>query len=322
MSSDGVISLEERLRELQERGELDLPLPARGETAVRHHGLLELGREDLSVARLAEAHIDAVAILAEAGRRADPEALYAVWASEAPNHASRLERSSRGSELNGSKPFCSGAGIVDRALVTVRVPEPRLLDVDLRANRNRLGIDGSGWIASEFAETCTATVEFIGTRIAEDAFVGGPGWYLERPGFWHGACGPAACWAGGALGLVDYALAQKQDDPHTQAHLGAMSAAAWALRGYLETAGDEIDRNPCDVDEARVRALTVRHLVEQACSDILRRFARAYGPRPLAFDCETSRRYHELELYIRQCHGERDLESLGRQLQAPRSAVL
>jgi hypothetical protein len=48
---------------------------------------------------------------------------------------------------------------------------------------------------------------------------------------------------------------------------------------------------------ARIRALTLRHVVEQACTDVLRRIARAYGPRPLAFDCDISRRYQELDMF-------------------------
>ena len=36
--------------------------------------------------------------------------------------------------------------------------------------------------------------------------VGGLHWYLNRPGFWHGAINPAACWAGGALSLIESAL--------------------------------------------------------------------------------------------------------------------
>jgi hypothetical protein len=63
-----------------------------------------------------------------------------------------------------------------------------------------------------------------------------------------------------------------------------------------------------------VRALRVRHLIEQTCTDTLRRFARAYGPHPLTMIGDTSRRYHELDLYLRQSHAERDLESLGRTL--------
>ena len=30
------------------------------------------------------------------------------------------------------------------------------------------------------------------------AVLGEANWYVERPGFWQGACGPAAAWAGGA----------------------------------------------------------------------------------------------------------------------------
>ncbi|MBB5337868.1 hypothetical protein HDF13_000201 [Edaphobacter lichenicola] len=59
-----------------------LPLPGGGRTAERHQLLAETAREDLSLAKLAEAHWDAAAILAEAGRSAEPNMLYAVWASE------------------------------------------------------------------------------------------------------------------------------------------------------------------------------------------------------------------------------------------------
>jgi hypothetical protein len=138
---------------------------------------------------------------------------------------------------------------------------------------------------------------------------------LQRPGFWHGACGPAACWAGGAAGLVDYAKEQSREDPHTLAHLGAMHAAIWGRRSFLDTAGHEIDAAPRECQKALVLALTVRHLVEQASTDVLRRLARAYGPRPLAMDETITRRYQELDLYLRQSHAERDLEALGRTIQ-------
>lgn len=44
---------------------------------------------------------------------------YAVWASEIPGHAIRLERTAGAYQISGSKPFCSGLGIVDQALITV-----------------------------------------------------------------------------------------------------------------------------------------------------------------------------------------------------------
>jgi hypothetical protein len=209
--------------------------------------------------------------------------------------------------------FCSGAGLIDRALITA---DHYLLDVDLRSSPETFIIDGTAWKSPAFAETTTATVTFLGTPASE--VVGDDDWYLKRPGFWHGACGPAACWAGGALGLVDYALKNARAEPHTLAHLGAMSADAWAMEAYLHCAGREIDADTADSGRAMVLALKVRHLIEQACSDILRRLGRAFGPRPLAFDLAISRRCQEVELYIRQSHAERDQESLGRALLPPR----
>ena len=283
-------------------------LPGGGKTAARHHALIEIARSNLSLARLAEAHFDALAILAEAGRRPVAGALYGVWASEIPGQAITF----RNGELCGKKRFCTGAGLLDRALITATEPEHRLIDIDLRAGTQTLGIDTKEWITPAFAETSTATVTFNLTRFEEGDFIGPPRWYLDREGFWPGALGPAACWAGGALGLVDWALLQKRHDPHSLAHLGGLQANAWQLRSLLAQAGMEIDAHPLDATANHKLALVVRHLVEQSCADILTRIGRAYGPHPLAFDSTISRRYLEVELYIRQSHAERDLETLGR----------
>ena len=149
--------------------------------------------------------------------------------------------------------------------------------------------------------------------ISEADFVGPPGWYLERPGFWHGACGPASCWAGGAQGLIDYARKHaRETNSHAMAHLGALEANGWQMRALLQAAGQEIDNDFENVQAAIVRALSLRHLVEQSCTDTMLRFGRAFGPRPLAFDAGIARRCHELSLYIRQSHAESDLEELGR----------
>jgi hypothetical protein len=70
-----------RLREIRKD---PIPLSGSGHTAKRHRKLMEVGRESVSLARLVEAHWDAIAILAEAGRQAETDALYGVWASEIP----------------------------------------------------------------------------------------------------------------------------------------------------------------------------------------------------------------------------------------------
>jgi alkylation response protein AidB-like acyl-CoA dehydrogenase len=299
-----------------------LPLPGGGHTADRHYRLAETAREDLSLAKLAEAHWDAVAILAEAGRTAEPDMLYAIWASEIPGQAIRLERNADEYQISGGKPFCSGLGMVDRALITVGIPEPRLVEVDLRENPDQISVDLAVWKADAFRETQTGAIIFHKLPLSQGSLVGAPGWYLERPGFWHGACGPAACWAGGVAALLDFALASKRDDAHTLAHFGAMQASVWGMYSLLKQAGDEIDAAPYDSKAAQIRALQVRHLIEHMGTEILQRFARAYGPYPLSMNEETSRRYQEAVLYMRQSHAERDLESLGHSIRQSNIADL
>jgi alkylation response protein AidB-like acyl-CoA dehydrogenase len=278
--------------------------------------LMNAGREDLSLARLVEAHWDAVAILAEAGRKPEDGAIYGVWASEMPGRPLRLEKQGDKFTVSGEKMFCSGAGLIDRVLVTVTEPNHQLVDIDLRVHASAVHFDHADWKSCAFAETQTSKAIFESVPCRRESIVGESRWYLDRPGFWHGACGPAACWAGGAAGILDYAMRQGRDDSHTLAHLGAMYASVWAMQALLHSAGQEIDQDPLSVFKARVRARVLRHLVEISSTDILRRLARAYGPHPLAMDENMSRRYQELDLYLRQCHAERDLEALGRDLKS------
>lgn len=329
-----------RVRDLLAGGRLDLEPLGGGRTSDRWRQLSALARHDLSEGRIAEAHVDAVQILAETGRRPSPGCLYGVWASEHPRWTttaastdpSGASRSTR-LMLDGTKAFCTGTAIVDRALVTVRATTsggshgpssdalasraPTLL-VDLAVDQlEEWRIDAAGWTTDALADTATAVIDLTGIEIDRAQVIGGPDWYLDRPGFWDGAIGPAACWAGGALGLVDHAVAHPPRDPHGRAHLGALTALAWSLTSTLDQAGRQIDATSAeptvdpDGGARRQRALVVRHLVDRACAEIQDRFARALGPRPLASEPAVHRLDHALSLYRRQCHAERDLEALG-----------
>ena len=79
-----VRELECEFRRLVGCGALSLPDPASGRTVERHARLLEVGRTDVQMARVAEAHTDAISILHEAGRSEIENGLYGVWAAEDP----------------------------------------------------------------------------------------------------------------------------------------------------------------------------------------------------------------------------------------------
>ncbi len=76
-------------------------------------------------------------------------------------------------------------------------------------------------------------------------------------------------------------------------------AAVWARQTYLEADGNEIDANSKDFRDAKTRALMLRHLVENECTDILRRLGGHMGPSRWPMDGLLGKRHQELELYLR-----------------------
>jgi alkylation response protein AidB-like acyl-CoA dehydrogenase len=300
--------LAEHLRSLQE---ISLPLPGGGKTPERHRALMAFGYRDLSLARIAEAHTDAAAILAEAGHRASAGHLYGVWAADGPHGRLTATRLAGGGwRLDGSKQFCSGTRFVTAALVTAHADDGVYL-FDIRLDDPAIRPTLSTWATTAMADTATGPVEFVAATVAANAVVGDRNWYLRRPGFWHGAIGPAACWAGGAQFLAATACNVSRSDAHSRAHQGALHAIAWGLGAVLDQAGREIDAAPrASAEVARIRALEVRHLVERWCTEVMDRVGRATGPHLLCFDAAFARQFSALTVYIRQCHAERDLETI------------
>ncbi len=298
--------IREVMRKLIDVGAADLPRPGCGKTRDRWWALARVGRADLSLAKVFESHADALAILDELGEDADQNRLHAVWAAEGPGEPLVLDRTT--GLLDGLKPWCSGAAFVERGLVTAIDLEGRSVLVIVDLNQTGVAVQPSNWVACGMAAAGTTALRFSGAsaRVLE-----GGGAYLERPGFWQGGAGIAAVWFGAALAVADRlsAGAAQRDDPHANAHLGAVETEISAARALLLATADWIDENPDGC--AFVSALRLRLAVESAATSILERAARAMGPGPLSTDDEHSQRCSDLAIFIRQSHGERDLAALG-----------
>ncbi|MCL7945399.1 hypothetical protein [Marinobacter sp. ATCH36] len=290
-----------------------VPPMGEGDSIARLRFLTLVARRDLSLARLIEGHLDATQILREAQRTADSTKLYAIWASGGPSDTTKITGEPMAGELKGSKNFCSGSDIVDHALLHVNASD-QLIELDMRsvASRERLKFEEGQWKSAAFSQTHTWTVTFDSLPITRANLVGECKWYFERPGFCLGALAPAACWAGGAMGLVDAVRDRTLKDGHARAHLGAMVAATCSMQSMLSWGAGQVDADPGNTTGNMFpTALLVRHHIERACTEILDRFGRTLGPRPYVFETDNARRIAELTVYIRQCHAERDLEELG-----------
>lgn len=315
------------LRALVADGSLDLPLPRGGHTRDRWRALERLGRGGwpdapvtwgLSLARVAEGHTDAVAILAEAGCPAPAGATFGVWASRSVGTGLVARREGDAWTLSGTLRYCSGAPFLDAALVPVSVeeqadagPPDRL--VLLRLPDRAVRSVACSWRSAAMADAASLDVEVDGYRAGDDDVVGPPGFYQSRPGFWVGGIGVAAVWLGGARAVLDVVragLSAFEPTPHQLAHLGAMSATLHAVEAVLDGAAATVDARPDDNHQQL--ALTVRHLTERAAVEVIERAGRITGPTPLARNEGHAQTVADLAMYVRQNGAERDLERLGR----------
>lgn len=317
-------------------------LPGTGATARLWGLLASLAAADLAVARAVEPHLDATAILAQTGQvqLAAASGTWGVFAAE--GHGVRLD-AGQGADgawrLSGVKPWCSLADRLDAALVTAHLPgdAPRgLFAVGLRGD----GVEvlDQPWAARGLTEIPSTPVRFDDVPAVP---VGGPGWYLDRPGFWWGGIGVAACWFGGAVGIARRLYVQarsRQDDQLTAMHLGAVDERLQAARCVLAHAAAAVDaaggqdaqgggrtasrgedgalrhgtaRQPAQAVDGRLLAKRVRATVARTCEEVLAAAGHALGPAPLALEADHAKRVADLQVYLRQHHAERDDASLG-----------
>ncbi|ORA83728.1 acyl-CoA dehydrogenase family protein [Mycobacterium malmoense] len=303
------------VRHWLESGRLELPLPASGRTAERWQRLALLAEDDVVAARIAEAHVDAVAILHElGGKPPDSDQLWGVWAAESPDAAVTATNVTGGATiLNGTKVWCSGAGFCTHALVTARLDDGKRSLFAVTLTDPAVKALPTTWWNVGMAGSDTRAVQFTN---AHAVAVGDPDDYLNRPGFWHGAIGVAACWLGGARRVAEplYRCARSQSaDAYSLAHLGAVDAALAAGDATLAAAAVQIDSDPFDrTGTAQLLARRARAVVEHAADEAITRTGRALGPGPLCQDGRHAQRVADLTIYIRQSHAERDLAELGR----------
>ena len=305
----------------------DLPLPGTGRTRQLWEELSALGRRDLAYARIVEPHLDALAIIAQADRAdlVTEQDTWAVWAAEGPGAPLRAGPDATGQKwtLTGTKPWCSLAHHVSRAIVTAHVSDERGEPTGHR-RAFVISTDHPGfaprpageWIAQGLADVPTVAVDFTDVPARP---LGADEWYLTRPGFAWGGMGVAAIWFGGAQAVAellwDTARSPRRPlDAAAAIHLGRVDLALTAADAVLDRAASAVDGARATGRDGGLWALRVRRTVSEAAEAVLREVSRATGPGPLTGNAAHVRRVDSLRVYLRQDHGERDNKALGETL--------
>lgn len=273
-------------------------------TLLRWQVLAYISGIDLTLAKWFESHLDALSILYELGYGETQQGLWAVWAAEGHPNPIRYQDG----KISGSKSWCSGAHIVDYALMTYRDEQGKSQLLTVAMNQSGIDIDNSAWQAVGMQATDTATVTFDHVAATQ---VGTPNAYLDRVGFWHGAAGVAACWYGATASLASYLIESYQQKPndYKAMYLGQISSDLAVSRQYLHQVAYLIDSQPEDDHELAIRQL--RTNIEQLARQVIETVGQALGAAPFCGNAHFATLSADLTVFIRQSHGAFDLQRIG-----------
>jgi len=282
-----------------------------------------LGESSLTVARLYEGHVNALLLIQLFGlprqtvdEVIDPSRarlLHAVWNTEDDDGARLLPLGDGRFHIAGAKTFASGAGFVERPLVTARLPDGGWQMVLLDLTVERPAVDQRVWHPIGMKATASGRIDFTGMTVSRDAFVGQPGDYYRQPWFGAGAVRFAAAQLGGAIGLVEAARADlrasgRTDDEAQRRRLGQISIELESGTLLVERAGQLADRSRFGgmieptVDDRTMNGYAdlVRTAIERICLNAIEYAQRSVGVRSLISPHPIERISRDLAIYLRQ----------------------
>lgn len=272
--------------------------------------LRRIGGADLSLGRLYEGHVNAVQLVHAYGSDAQRAmltddlaagCLMGVWNTE-PSPGMTVTRTGDGAVLDGAKVFASGAGRLDRVLITARdgdgAKQMILADVAGMAER----ADNRRWTVRGMRGTMSGRFDFTGMTVPAAALIGGPGDYEREPRFSAGAWRFTAVQLGAVEALVrllrDHLVTTgKGDDPVQRLRFGhtvaaARSAGMWVERAAQLAQGETADAIPF--------VLMTRGIVEEAGLAVMEAAARGVGTASFFDGDPIDRITRDLGLYLRQ----------------------
>lgn len=279
-------------------------------TAECLQALREIGRANLSVARLFEGHVNAVKLVALYGSPATRArafgavragALMGVWGADVADRPLVLVRPGGKLCLRGAKRFASGLGLVTLAIVNARTPDgPQLVVVPTDARERA---DPGPWRVSGMKATASGVYDFESLVVPEAALLGSPGDYLREPYFEGGIWRYCAAHLGGAEALYEamrdaLVAAGRAGDPHQEVRIATAAIAVETARLWVERAAGLVEAEGAAADVAAY-ALLARQVTEDACRSVIHSVEAALG-MGAHFDGPVERMRRDLALFLCQ----------------------
>lgn len=293
--------------------------------------LREVGRANLAVGRIFEGHVNALQLihvygtseqfLKAAADVRDQNCIFGVWNTE-PQNGVRFTQDGA-IQMHGKKSFASGAGYIQRAIVTGKLPKQGWQMSIVALDRVQLEIDKSSWQPIGMEATASYHVDFSNVRLDRNELLGEPDDYYRNPLFLGGAIRFAAVQLGAAESLLNllrqFLIETKRvDDPYQLARIGEIAIAVESGRQWVLQAGDHFNRWRTDGDRMMSFANMTRIAIQEICLKTIDLTERCIGARGLLAPYSFARILRDLQMYLRQAGPDKALASVGQHILAER----
>ena len=273
--------------------------------------LRSIGGGDLSVGRLYEGHVNAVALVARHGtpeqldRLADDVragAMSGVWNAEGAEPAT-LASDGAGWRLRGRKILASGSGSVTRPLVPVGRDGATVMVMPRLAVGERA--DLSRWTAQGMRSSATGTIDLDGLPIGPGDVIGDADDYRRQPAFFGGAWRFCAVQLGAIERLLDLYRAElvrlgRGGDPYQRERLAACATAVETAALWVGQAARTVAAAARPTAEILAYVGLTRGVVERAGLDVMEAVHRGLGLSSFVRPHPVERVARDLATYLRQ----------------------
>jgi alkylation response protein AidB-like acyl-CoA dehydrogenase len=273
--------------------------------------LRTIGAGSLALGRLYEGHVNAVGLVLRYGAAAQIERmatelrrgeLLGVWNTDEAR-VLRLVGPEGRLRLEGRKILASGAGWIDRPLVTATDERGRRLMVMPRLDAERA--DLSKWTAQGMRASATGAVDLTGLSIEPIDILGEDGDYERQPHFTGGAWRFCAVQLGGMETLLELLRQHllrtgRGGDAHQAARLGEAGIAVETARLWVTQAARTVEEGEETPDRIVSYVNLCRTAIERAGLALMEIVHRSVGLQSFMRPNPIERVSRDLATYLRQ----------------------
>jgi alkylation response protein AidB-like acyl-CoA dehydrogenase len=284
--------------------------------------LKDVGRSNGAIGRIFEGHINTLYLIhlyADEEQRAYwynevevNKKMFGVWNTDGKTGIS-FQVTDNDLLIDGAKGFCSGADLVDYALIGGKTDQPasdsdwQMVIVPMK-EVEEYRIDRNSWQPMGMKASVSYTIDFSGIRLSPKSLLGQPGDYLKSPYFLGGSIRFAAVQLGMAEAVYNKTLEflrglNRLEDPFQKMRIGKMAMAIQTGQLWIEKGGqnfDEWKENETFYKRLVAYANLNRLTIEAVCLEVMQQSTLCVGAKGLMGPGDLERWHRDLSYYLRQ----------------------